>query len=211
MLGRALLAQRGAERFVRLRAIVVGGLVLGIGSSLTLAAWDDASEATAEFRSGTFGIVGSVDGMSFVPDAEGAASELSFSMNGVPMDPGATAYALFSLKTVNPSVGGTVVVEADEHNIAGLGSYMTYGIRAIENADGSAICTATTFENGMDVVPPGSQLTRSQTAAGLPLAADGTSAINYCIAITLPEASPSQAQGQTVVPGWTFAGASVPW
>jgi len=51
-MGRHTAAQsrRAGTGFRRLRAVLAGGLVLGVGAALTLAAWNDAEFATGSFQ-----------------------------------------------------------------------------------------------------------------------------------------------------------------
>ena len=57
--------QKTEERGLRsrkVRAILAGGLVLGLGAAVTLAAWNDSEFAKGTFTSGSLNIQGSVDG-----------------------------------------------------------------------------------------------------------------------------------------------------
>ena len=42
----------------RVKAVLAGGMVLGIGAAITLAAWNDSEFATGTFSAGHFGIEG---------------------------------------------------------------------------------------------------------------------------------------------------------
>ena len=49
-----------------IRAILAGGLVLGVGAAVTLAAWNDSEFVTGTFTAGTFNMQGSTtDGTTF--------------------------------------------------------------------------------------------------------------------------------------------------
>ena len=46
-------------------AVLAGGLVLGVGTAVTLAAWNDSEFATGDFAAGTFVFQGSTDNETF--------------------------------------------------------------------------------------------------------------------------------------------------
>lgn len=190
----------------RLRAVLAGGLVLGIGAAATLAAWNDAEHTTATLTAGTFGIVGATDGTTFTEHASaGSAAVLNFQVAPTAMTPGMTTYALFSVRTVDPSVAGTVLLTATDANAtAGLGAYLTYGVRTVSGAQ----CDATTFDaSTATVVAPGSAL-GVDAASSQSLAANGGSTVHYCFAVTLPSTAPNAAQGASVTPTWQFTATS---
>jgi len=62
----------------KVRAVLAGGLVLGVGAAVTLAAWNDSEFATGTFTAGTFNLEGSTDGTTFtdhnVDDGDTAAT-----------------------------------------------------------------------------------------------------------------------------------------
>lgn len=108
MVTRRDVRERRQLRSRRLRAVLAGGLVLGIGVAATLAAWNDSEYGSASFTAGRFDIVGAVDGSTFSSHATtGAAATLNFQLAPTAMAPGNATYALFSVKTANPSVAGT--------------------------------------------------------------------------------------------------------
>ena len=75
-------------RLRRIRAILAGGLVLGVGAAATLAAWNDSEYGAATFTAGRFDIVGSTDGTTFASHAtSGAAATLSFVVAPSAMSP----------------------------------------------------------------------------------------------------------------------------
>ncbi|WP_424936301.1 MULTISPECIES: SipW-dependent-type signal peptide-containing protein [Bacteria] len=190
-------------RWRRARAILASGLVLGVGTAVTLAAWNDAEYGAATFTAGRFGIVGATDGSTFTEHSSvGAAATLSFQAPPTAMAPGQTVYTLFSVKTLNPSVAGTVQLLAGTPT-GGLAGMLRYGVRAI----GGTTCNATSYAAGTAVVPDGSALATNGSGS-LPLPADGASAVSYCFAITLPSGADNSAQGQTMSQTWQFSAVS---
>ncbi|WOF23718.1 SipW-dependent-type signal peptide-containing protein [Microbacterium betulae] len=194
-------ATRRALRWRRVRALLAGGAVLGVGASATLAAWNDVEHGSATFTAGTFGIVGSTDGEGFAEHATAdAPAMLNFQVAPTAMTPGATTYALFSVRTTASSVAGTVELAADAANGAGLGQYLTYGVRTVS----STTCDAAAFAgSSSDVVASGSVLTTGGAGARS-LDAGGGSTVHYCFAVTLRADAPNAAQGAAVSPAWQF-------
>ena len=193
-------------RSARLRAVLAGGLVLGVGTTATLAAWTDEEHATETFTAGTFSIVGSTNGADFSdhPSMPGAA--LNFTVTPTAMAPGTTVYALYSVKTTVASVGGSVRLMADDPgNGSGLGAYLEYGVTTIAGIT----CNAGAFSAGTPVVATESKLTTGAAAKNT-LAASGASPINYCFAVTLPTIAPNEAQGAELTARWTFAATTDP-
>lgn len=192
------------RRSHRIRAVLAGGLVFGIGAAATLAAWNDAEFATATFQAGRFGIVGATDGTAFTDHATaGSAAALTFALAPTAMAPGSTTYALFSVKTANPSVAGTVQLTAGTPGGTGLATYLTYGVRTIAGTS----CSAATYPAGTAVVADGSVVTANGSTTQA-VAANGVGQVNYCIAVTLPTTAPNAAQGLTMSQTWQFAGTS---
>ncbi|WP_334150159.1 SipW-dependent-type signal peptide-containing protein [Microbacterium sp.] len=188
----------------RIRAVLAGGLVFGIGVTATLAAWNDSEYATATFQAGRFDIVGATDGATFTSHATtGTAASLSFVLAPTAMAPGTTTYALFSVKTANPSVAGTVQLTAGTPGGTGLATHLTYGVRTIAGTT----CNATTYPAGTAVVADGSALT-ANGAATQAVTANGGAQVNYCIAVTLPTTAVNAAQGLTMTQTWQFVGTS---
>ncbi|MEU4015203.1 SipW-dependent-type signal peptide-containing protein [Microbacterium sp. NPDC028030] len=189
---------------LRLRAVLAGGLVLGIGAAATLAAWNDSEFGSANFVAGRFDIVGAVDGATFSSHATtGTAAALNFQLAPTAMAPGNTTYALFSVKTANPSVAGTLLLTAGTPTGTGLASYLTYGVRTISGTS----CTSTSYAGGTSVVADGSALTAAGATAQV-VAANGTAQVNYCFAVTLPSTAPNAAQGLTMAQTWQIQGTS---
>ncbi len=180
--------------------------MLGIGSAATLAAWNDSEYGSASFQAGRFDIVGATDGATFsqhATSAVGTAAVLSFTAAPTAMAPGTTTYALFSVKTVNPSVAGTVQVTAGTPGGTGLATHLTYGMRTVSGTT----CDLTSYTGGTVVVAAGSALTASGATAQV-VNANGANQVNYCIAVTLPTTALNTAQGLTMTQTWQFLGTS---
>lgn len=204
MVTRSEMRERRRLRSRRLRAVLAGGLVLGIGVAATLAAWNDSEYGAASFTAGRFDIVGAVDGATFSSHATtGAAATLNFVLAPTAMAPGNSTYALFSVKTANPSVAGMLQLTAGTPGGTGLATYLTYGVRTIAGTT----CNSTTYAAGTVVVADGSALTAGGSTTQV-VTANGAAQVNYCFAVTLPLTAPNAAQGLTMTQTWQFLGTS---
>ena len=191
-------------RWRRVRALLASGLVLGVGSAITLAAWNDSEHGTATFTAGEFDIQGAEDGSTFTDHpTQGDAATLVFNVPAVDMVPGQTVYAPFSVRTAPGSVAGTAQLTADSGNGTGLGQWLRYGVRSI---DGTT-CDAASFAAGTVVVPSESALT-VDASSEQSLPADAGGQVNYCFAFTLPADTPNAAQGAVLTAHWEFVGLS---
>lgn len=178
--------------------------MLGVGAAVTLAAWNDSEHISASFTAGQFGIVGAVNGTSFSEHPTQAATA-TMTFPATPMVPGTTIYALFSVRTINPSVAGTAQLTANAGNATGLGQYLTYGVRTITGTT----CNATTFGSGTVVVPSGSALTTGAPAGTVQaLQANSGNQVNYCFEVKLPAAAPNSAQSQQLTARWEVVATS---
>lgn len=178
--------------------------MLGVGATATLAAWNDSEFGAATFTAGRFDIVGATDGTTFSSHATaGTAAALNFQLPPTAMAPGTTTYALFSVRTANPSVAGVLQLTPGTPGGTGLATYLTYGVRTIAGTS----CTAATYPAGSTVVPEGSALTASGTTTQA-IAANGAAQVNYCFAVTLPSAAGNGAQGLTMTQTWQIQGTS---
>ena len=199
--------RRGAPTgwFAKTRALLVGALVLGVGGSLTLAAWTDTEHASGAFGASTFGIVGSNDGTTFAEHPSGSPAVLSFATTPAAMSPGTTVYARFLIKTTAATnVAGTISMSGATVTGTGLGSYLTYGVRTIPAA---SACDATSYTAGTTVVASNSPLSAAGSATQNVTAA-GASAVSYCFAVTLPAGTANAAQGLTATANWVFTATS---
>lgn len=193
--------------FTKLRAVLAGAVVLGIGTAVTVAAWNDSEHAAGTFTASVFHLEGATDGESFSnhgPDNDPAT--LSFDVEPDALSPGTTVYALFSVRTTADSTdGGTVLLEADSGNGSDLGQFLTYGVRTISGTT----CDSSAFSGGDAVVDEGQPLTASAPSSRTQdVAKEAGDQVNYCFAITLPDGTSNDAQGQSVTAHWTFTGAS---
>lgn len=185
----------------KVRAILAGGLVLGIGAAVTLAAWNDSDFAKGTFAAGVFNLEGSADGAVFNDNPAGTPATLDFTLDPANLAPGDTVAAPFAVRldgssTNNASV--TVSTETSDGNLAGL----TYSLTRSTNFG----CTEPITSTLVSAQPLGS--TPAEVAFTLSQGAEDDEAgapANLCFRVT---AGPTLVQAQTGSTTWEFAAES---
>jgi predicted ribosomally synthesized peptide with SipW-like signal peptide len=219
-------AKPRSEKATKVRALLAGGLVLGIGAAFTLAAWTDNEWVFGQSENGggpgtkfyqmeqnTWSAPSGGVEWGHKPEAPGGA--LTFSVNADNLVPGTTVYAPMQLRASDKSqslvatlTGAARLDQADSAaNSAALYGALRYQLKQGVDKD---LCNATNFgSNGSDIVGVGSTLnSRSDTPISLPAgttdAAAGTP-VSLCFALTLPSSAPVDLQGLKTTPVWTFS------
>ena len=189
-----------SDRRRMLLAVIAGGVVLGVGTAVTLAVWNDSEFASGTFSSGQFDLQGSIDGATFDSSPTAPGKTLTFELDADALSPGAVVYAPFAVQlssdsdyaasvTLAQQVGGTIG--------AGL-SYSVYDVGTF-----GATCSAATPPTGTALVAD-----RAATATGTIDAFDLTAAAtpaNLCFVVTAGDDLP---QGATGTVTWEFDGTS---
>ncbi|GAA1315479.1 hypothetical protein GCM10020360_17940 [Nonlabens tegetincola] len=181
-------AENPRRGWTKARAILAGGLVLGVGAAITLAAWTDTEWARGIFSSGNFGIEGSTDGSTFDDHPTSAApATLSFEVGANKLSPESAVYAGFAVRLeANSDYAGMVTVEQDmTAALAGTTASYVYTT--------SAGCDATTFQTGTDANVPTFELAALDDPTYL------------CFQVS---ADDTLAQGQSGSITWTFTAES---
>lgn len=196
----------GRSRWLRLRALLAGGLVLGVGGAVTLAAWNDSEYASSTVTASTFGIEGSVNGAAWSEHASAdGAAQLEFDPALPLISPGQSGFLQFSVRTTAPSTaGGAVSLQTPSlDGSAALQAALQYAVRVLP--EGSA-CDAALFGNGgADViVPNGTALDATVPENTSELAPEAGSIVGYCVRISMLADAGNDAQGQTVTATWQF-------
>ncbi|RAX49462.1 hypothetical protein DQ353_09270 [Arthrobacter sp. AQ5-05] len=116
------MAQQEKKR--KVRAVLAGGLVLGVGAVLTMAAWNSSEFATGSFATGAFVLEGKTPGeVSFGHHAsEGDAASLDFSLDASNIGPGDTVSAGFAIRLDSATTfdGSAVIDTAVGDPVEGL-------------------------------------------------------------------------------------------
>jgi predicted ribosomally synthesized peptide with SipW-like signal peptide len=181
-----------------IRAVLSGGLVLGVGAAVTLAAWNDSEFATGSFQAGSFNIQGTADDPAGSnPDwsdhaTTGTALGLTFRVNADALTPGQSVYAPMSLR-VDPaknSYDANVTLPSAPTVTGDLGADLTTKtyVSTYANCAGGAPGTSE-FSNGT-------------------LSKDGT-AQTVCLVVSMNAGAPATAQGTSATVAWQFDAASV--
>ena len=200
------------SRSRKLRAILAGGLVLGIGGAVTLAAWNDSEFASGLFSSGEFNLQGSTtsatEGYTDHASEDGAAA-LDFSVPVDNLSPGDEVAAPFWVRldatTTSPATLDLVALTGTDTtgaNTAEL-AYDVYALAADATCDTTATGTA---------VGSGDTLVSNPDVAGetVPLAVgaaegDPGEATQLCFVVT---ASDNLEQGGETTAVWQFTATS---
>ncbi len=196
----------------RIKAVLAGGLVFGIGSAATLAAWTDTEEASGSFKAGTFNIELAVDG------SWSSNTDMTFDASG--MYPGSKVYApVFVRTTPDTTMDGELAVSSagatgDAGGIAESLEYRAVTSSLTPGAESSFSCSENSFSGSSTYVYGGASTT-------VPLASNATGAGKqaikpnagdvraYCFEVTLPTESPNTAQGSSAANTWTFDAESI--
>ncbi|WP_194765236.1 SipW-dependent-type signal peptide-containing protein [Microbacterium sp. UFMG61] len=194
-------------------AVLAGGVVLGVGVGVTLAAWNDSEFATGTFTAGSFNLEGSTTSATAdyadhnVDDGDAAAS-LVFQLPEVAasMSPGDVVYAPFWVRLDSTTTNDATLIPAGI--TAGSGGnepHLSYTVTAIDPGDA---CDATATGT---VVASGATLSAQTGATSVPLAQGATAGtpgtpVQLCFAVT---AGAGLEQGETAVATWEFTATSI--
>lgn len=193
------------DRRRKVAAILAGGLVVGVGTAATLAAWNDSEYAASTFTAGSFNMQGSTDQTAFSNYATSTgAAGLAFSVPVANLSPGDVVYAPYALRLDAATTNGANVV-VDTVTNTGIVTNLTYGVMST-TAKG---CNASAFTGGTKVIGDGTALNSVGTPTGFTLAkpvASSDGAPTYlCFKVT---AGSGLAQGQTGTVTWKFTATS---
>ncbi|MFK4760432.1 SipW-dependent-type signal peptide-containing protein [Microbacterium sp. ZW T5_45] len=191
-------------------AVLAGGLVLGVGAAVTLAAWNDSEFATGTFQAGAFNLEGSTDGVDYAehPDAPGAALAFTLPLAGN-LSPTDTVYAPFWLRLDDATTTGAEVTVTREASSGANEANISYDIYAIGAA---APCDASASAGTLLV--SGDALTDSDAGSTFALAAPVSPAAGVaqkvCVIATAgPETGPGAlVEGGAASATWKFAAES---
>lgn len=219
-MGRHRAAKADRHLGLKIRAILAGGLALGVGATVTLAAWNDSEYATTTVTASTFNIVGNMSGTTggtaFTEhDTTATAGAVTYTPTVAGVSPGTVSFGTVQIQTTSATnVGGSVVVQqsgiAPSTPLAGV---LTYAIRVAPNVAG---CNQALFTNasppaGSVVVPNATAFSTGIVSAGQTaqsLSAGAGNTVTYCVRIELPSGASSTLQGGTATSVWQFLATS---
>ncbi|MDR6986617.1 putative ribosomally synthesized peptide with SipW-like signal peptide [Paenarthrobacter nitroguajacolicus] len=217
-MGRRLAKTRRGAAFLRIRALLAGALVMGLGSSVTLASWTDSDFATGSFGASVFQTESNVTkpyNASGTWSPNDVAPGAAMVFTAAAMSPGTVAYAPFAIRTKATSVSGEVVlgiptVTSSATGTADLGAALRYRVVRSATCDAAAFTGTPAFVVGSDGAKP---FTQGQAAGVVnPLAAASATLpgapTQFCFEVTLPAGANNALQGQTATATWQFTATS---
>lgn len=197
------------------KAILAGGVVLGLGAAATLAAWTDDVWVSGSFTAGSFNVQGAVNGMNWAEmNTPGTAGGLTFTVAPTAMTPGQSVYAPINLR-VGPSAGqydasitlptapsGPAISNAANNAFFSALRLSIYNVAPDNcNAAGTTGATVSGFSSVALTTVTTSQmitLNKNTTPNGL------------CFKVTLPSEAPTTVQGGTTgALTWNLRAASI--
>jgi len=195
----------------KILAVLAGGLVLGVGAAVTLAAWNDSEFAAGTFTAGTFNLEGSTtaagSGYDDHDPADGdTVATLTFQLpeTASAMAPDDVVYAPFWVRLDSTTTNDADLLPAGV--TAGTGgneANLSYTITAIAPTD-----TCGESASG-PVVASGSTLSALTGATSVPLTKGATAgtagtAVQLCFAVTAGDIE----QGDSATATWEFTATS---
>lgn len=212
----------------KVMAIAAGGLVLGVGASVTLAAWTDTEWVFGGNGTGGLGIGTSTFEVEQATDEEFAefenlennpGGEIVFTPDALDLTPGDVVYASVALRTASESLAGQVLLQPAVA-AAGIGNpavddpgNVLAGALDLRVAtdDAPITCGPGAFGAGATIIVDGPLATGG--SAEQTLAANATSTQFYCFEITLPALADgddgADLMGRTIAPAWAFNATSL--
>ncbi len=199
---------RKRRRSRMIRAILAGGLVLGVGAAVTLAAWNDSEFVTGTFAAGTFNMQGSTtDGVTFTDHPVGTPGTLTFTVAPLLLSPGDTVYAPFALRlAANTTNNANVVINATPTS-TGVVSNLTYEVvrtTAFTCGSGTVDSTGTSLITAGTAVTAVAGPNTFVLNKGAPVTLAGATQF-LCFKVT---AGAGLTQGQTGTVTWQFTATS---
>lgn len=192
-------------RSPKARALLAGGLVLGVGAAITLAAWNDSEFARGTFTAGTFNMVGSTDGTTYAEHATvGAPAMLAFTVNPTLLAPGDVVYAPFAVR-LDAATTNAAVVTISNAATSGTVANLTYTLLK-PTAWGCSASTTAGVDGTTELVPATATVgtVPASTTFNLATGTPGAS-VFLCFKVT---AGALITQGQTGTATWQFAAVS---
>ncbi|SDT10653.1 SipW-cognate class signal peptide [Brevibacterium siliguriense] len=190
----------------KFKAILAGGIVLGVGAAVTLAAWTDDEWAEGVFGAGSFNVQGSTNGTDFDDhkSSDGAAA-LTFDLDGADnLSPGDTVAAPFVLRLDGATTYDATVALTSAAGGGDNAAALTYEIVQVASA-GDCSASAT----GTSVVPAGTALDSTAGASDFALTAGAGTATGAPVALCFKvTADDTLTQGQDTTAQWQFTATS---
>lgn len=186
------------EKRRKVGAVLAGGLVLGVGAVLVMAAWNSSEFATGSFTTGGFVLEGKTTAEADFGQhkSEAEAANLDFSVDTSNLSPNETVSAGFAVRlAANTTYDGTAVVNtAVDKQVTGL-SQRVY-------VSSTATCSGTAEKEiiASSALATGTGSTAFDLTKGVAMAAGET--VNLCFEVS---AGADLVPNSTSVAVWTIA------
>jgi predicted ribosomally synthesized peptide with SipW-like signal peptide len=185
------------------RAVLAGGVVLGVGAAVTLAVWNDSEYAQGTFTAGAFNLEGSTDGTTFSDhNTSGTAAALTFTVNPTDLAPDDIVYAPFAVRLAAGTTDDSTVAfqtPAGTGTLTGL-TYSVYETSAFG-------CSATNLPDGTELITDAAFAATPSATFDLTAGTGGVAgtAQNLCFVVT---AGADLTQAQTGTATWQLLATS---
>lgn len=202
------MAQKDKNR--KVRAVLAGGLVLGIGTMVTLASWNDSEFVEGLFGAGHFNMQGSANGMDFADHTSGSPATLNFTVAPGTLSPGDVVAAPYALRLdAETTNAGTVGITSTVNTGTAVDS-LSYTIVQVPSIDAcDPLATGTVIIPARTALGEGTVV----TPINLPMSenvGDPGASIFLCIQVTAAaDLARSTPQDTGVIATWEFVGESV--
>lgn len=200
-----------SRTWLRMRAVLAGGLVLGIGTTATLASWNDAEYASGTLTTSTFDLQSSLDNVPGNFSSHPADTPLVLDFAATNLAPGSLKQEQIFIRNTG-NIAGTYTFSAptvsEGDSSFPLQNYLKY--RAIET---TGTCSAASFTSGTPKYLAGGASTwvaiASPASTPRGIGTNGTPVVGICVELKLDTLTPNDRQGKTATVQFVTAATSV--
>lgn len=197
--------QMRQRTFTRVRAVLAGALVLGVGASVTLASWTDSEYAASTFTASTFRLESSTDNTAWRDSTSEADATLVANAGG--LSPSTSKYAWLKIRTSSASTVGGRVTLTSSTPVGDLSPVLEY--RAVLT---DAACGSGAFSGGSTFIAGSSSAYLPATSVqAIPVASPigaPSGELQYCFDIRIKPGADNSYQGKGATVTWLFTGIS---
>lgn len=204
-------ASRRRLRSRRIAAVLAAGMVLGVGSVATIAAWTDTEVATGSFGASIFDTESQSAGSpTYASNTAAPGASLTFS--AASMSPSVSYYAWLNVRTTPATTVAGSVALTSISSTGALPPALQYRMVRMATASPGTTCAAAVFDASAVYIAGTSSTYSASTAVpaspvASPIAAAGAS-IGYCVEVRVAPGTASSFQGATGTITWTFTSTS---
>lgn len=194
---------------LRLRALLAGGLVLGVGATMTLAAWNDSEFSTGTFSASSFALQSSTDSGGAWQEHGTSATAATMSFDATGMSPGSLNYASIWVRTTSGSLSGTLALQGGQLVQGGnAGLFAAFDYRVVRYTSGT--CDASQFGEGASYIvgTSSSKVALGTAGSSTAVAASAGTPVRFCFEITMKTTADNSLQGTNSGAVWEIKGTS---